>query len=48
MLECGVDPDAVVRGFDPDYARADMRERLPAWNARGRALFAAWLDDLAR
>jgi GMP synthase (glutamine-hydrolysing) len=41
------DPDAVERGFDPDYARAEMRARLPGWNDLGRRLFRAFLDDAA-
>ena len=41
------DPDAVERGFDPAYARADMAERLPAWNEQGRRLVAAFLEGAA-
>ena len=41
------DPDAVERGFDPAHARADMAERLPAWNEQGRRLFAAFLAGAA-
>jgi GMP synthase (glutamine-hydrolysing) len=40
------DPDAVARGFDPDYARAEAAERLPAWNDAGRRLFAAFLEEV--
>ena len=40
------DPDAVERGFDPEHARADMAERLPAWNEAGRRLFRAFLSQI--
>ena len=42
------DPDAVERGFDPAYARAEAAARLPAWNEAGRRLFAAFLADVDR
>jgi GMP synthase-like glutamine amidotransferase len=39
------DPDAVERGFDPEHARGEMAERLPAWSELGRRLFAAFLEE---
>lgn len=41
------DPDAVSRGFDPEYARAEAAQRLPAWNEDGRRLLRAFLEDAA-
>jgi GMP synthase-like glutamine amidotransferase len=37
------DPDAVAMGFDPEIARGELAERLPAWNEIGRTLFDAFL-----
>ena len=41
------DPDAVAQGFAPSRALPEAAERLGAWNALGRALFAAWADTVA-
>lgn len=36
------DPDAVAQGLAPDRTLPEAAQRLPAWNALGRRLFAAW------
>jgi GMP synthase (glutamine-hydrolysing) len=41
--DADADPDAIAQGYEGDAARAPLAERLPAWNAIGRALFDAWL-----
>ena len=41
------DPDAVAQGFAPSVALAEAGERLPAWQALGRRLFAAWAKAAA-
>jgi GMP synthase (glutamine-hydrolysing) len=42
------DPDAVRLGFDPAAARAEVPDRIGAWNAIGRDLFGAWLAAAVR
>ena len=44
----GADPDAVAMGFDPARGHADAAAHLPAWNEKGRAMFAAFLAEAAR
>jgi GMP synthase (glutamine-hydrolysing) len=41
------DPDGLADGFDPATARSEARERLPAWNAIGAALFDGFLAAAA-
>jgi GMP synthase-like glutamine amidotransferase len=36
------DPDAVVLGFDPQSAEAELPGRLAPWEALGRTLFGAF------
>jgi GMP synthase (glutamine-hydrolysing) len=40
------DPDAVAQGFDPARQHAELEARIDGWNARGRNLFAAFVDQL--
>jgi GMP synthase (glutamine-hydrolysing) len=40
------DPDAVAQGFDPLAALAELEQRIDGWNALGRDLFAAFMQDL--
>ena len=40
------DPDAVALGVVPEVALAELDARVEEWNARGRALFSAFLAQL--
>lgn len=40
------DPDAVALGFSPAAAHAELDARMDEWNARGRALFRAFLTQV--